>query len=264
MFIHSYCTSVQTHQRMDQAHADIWSAIQFCCRPLLPRFLAVVGGGGKTHLCRQAAQTVAALGQRSCFGTSTKMLPEQGFTLVQDKTDLSQVLACASFPFQFGQLIQTSEGEKLTAVTSNCLAEIVRQTDVVFCEADGAKRKPIKACQMQEPVYPPQTDAVAVVVGLSCLGRSVESCCHRWQIAVEQLGVSKTAIMNPERLAQLIMGNWIKPRSKSAMPWTIPPQSAQRFVVLNQADTPQLREMARAVAAALPAELPVLITRLNG
>lgn len=105
----------------------------------------------------------------------------------------------------------------------------------LLVEADGSRQKPLKAPAEHEPVVPPWVDQVLVFAGLSALGQPLDS---RWVHRPERFG----------RLAGLQAGQEIT-ISALARVLSSPmgslkgiPETARRVAVLNQADTPQLRQ----------------------
>ncbi|WP_276874600.1 selenium cofactor biosynthesis protein YqeC, partial [Anaerotruncus massiliensis (ex Togo et al. 2019)] len=118
------------------------------------------------------------------------------------------------------------------------LAWLAAHTDALFLEADGSRRLPVKFPNSTEPVIPEGTGRVIAVAGLSALGRPVDEVCHRAPLAREALGIPEGASVTPGIIARLLLAGY------------------GRFsptVLLNQADTPALREQGEQAAALLRA-----------
>lgn len=114
----------------------------------------------------------------------------------------------------------------------------------LLIEADGSRRHPVKAPAEHEPPIPNLVEAVVVVTGFSALGKP---CTSEW--------VHRPEIYS--RLSGLEIGQPITIQAMQRVLChplgglkNIPPQ-AQRIALLNQADTPQLRECANDLAKML-------------
>lgn len=70
---------------------------------------------------------------------------------------------------------------KLIGLSLQKIENIIKREifDYILIEADGAKRKPIKAPADYEPVIPRSTTMIIGVVGLDCYGRKIEEIVHR-------------------------------------------------------------------------------------
>jgi len=72
-------------------------------------------------------------------------------------------------------------------------------------EADGARRRLLKAPAEYEPVIPSEADRVVIVAGLDAIGRPLnERTVHRPEVAAPLLGVPPGAVVTPEMVAKLI------------------------------------------------------------
>lgn len=116
----------------------------------------------------------------------------------------------------------------------------MQAADAVFLEADGAKGLPCKAPAAHEPVLLPQSDILlGGGQGLSALGRPLEQVCFRAPLAAALLGVAPDARLTPALLAQLLASP--AGGRKAA-------EKREFWVILNQADTPALRQAAAETA----------------
>jgi probable selenium-dependent hydroxylase accessory protein YqeC len=116
----------------------------------------------------------------------------------------------------------------------------------IIVEADGSRRRPLKAPDASEPVFPATADTVIAVVGMSGLGQPLGDAAvfrpQRWSaLTGQRAGVPVT----PEALARVIA-------DPAGLMRGAPPE-ARRLAFLNQADTPERRSMANAVVDALAA-----------
>ena len=111
---------------------------------------------------------------------------------------------------------------------------LARLADYVIVEADGAKRLPLKAHAAHEPVIPPEANQTILVVGASGFGRPMYETVHRAPLAAQALGVPEDTVVTPALWAQFLEHEHLHTR-----------------VLVNQADLPQGRELARRLAAGL-------------
>jgi molybdenum cofactor cytidylyltransferase len=127
----------------------------------------------------------------------------------------------------------------------------------LLIEANGSRKKPLKAPAEYEPVIPGYVDIVVVVAGLSGIGKPLSS---QWVHRPERFGalasLSEGEPVTPEALAKVLtdpLGGLKE----------IPPD-ARRVILLNQADTEEQQAMAaRLVDYLLPNYHSVVIAALN-
>ena len=126
-----------------------------------------------------------------------------------------------------------AENGKLTLPPQQLLRRMA-QADAMFIEADGAKHYPCKVPAAHEPVLLPQSDIVLAVAGLSALDRPLREVCFRYDtIRPQFLAAAPDAPLTPSLLAQLLA---------SAQGGRKAVGDRQFYAVLNQADTPKLRQ----------------------
>ena len=185
--------------------------------------VSLVGGGGKTTLLYAMARHCAAKGWRVLVSTTTHIqCPERNWA----RTEAQREALWAAG--QFAVAGATAEGGKLTRPPA--LQEWMAQADVVFLEADGARRLPCKAPAAHEPVLLPESDLVLAVAGLSAVGRPLQEVCFRLKNACALLGVGPEMPLTPALLAKLLASDAGGRKNVGA----------RRFAaVLNQADTPE-------------------------
>ena len=196
---------------------------------------AVIGSGGKTTLLRTLGEELARSGARVILATTTKFLPFPGIeTVPGGEREIAEALGrrplvCAAAPW--------GERGKL-AESPVPMARLRALADYVLVEADGSAGLPLKAHAPHEPVIPAEAARTILVVGASGFGRPIREAAHR-----------------PERYAQL---------AECDIETAVTPEIAARvlraeglgdLVLVNQAETPEARELARKLAENLP--LPV-------
>ena len=205
------------------------------------RIVSIVGAGGKTTLMYALAGEYARRGLRVVAGTTTHILRPAADGRVAvvcdgDPGALERALAGGRIAVA-GTPARGAPG-KLAAPAPETLAWLAAHTDALFLEADGSRRLPVKFPNPTEPVIPEGTGRVIAVAGLSALGRPFDEVCHRAPLAREALGIPEGASVTPGIIARLLLAGY------------------GRFsptVLLNQADTPALREQGEQAAALLRA-----------
>lgn len=126
----------------------------------------------------------------------------------------------------------------------NALALAIEKQIPLLIEADGSRRHPVKAPADHEPPIPEFVDTVVVTVGLSALGRSLTSeWVHRPEIFSDLSGSPPGSPILLETVRRVLC-------HPSGGLKNIP-GGTRRVVLLNQADTPELRFQARQVASEL-------------
>ena len=173
--------------------------------------VSLVGGGGKTTLLYAMAAHCARKSWR---------------VLVTTTTHIRQPAACYAPD-------EAAENGKLTLPQLQLLRRMA-QADAVFVEADGAKHHPCKLPAAHEPVLLPQSDIVLAVAGLSALGKPMREVCFRYDtIRPQFLAAAPDAPLTPPVLAQLLASTQGGRKAVG---------NRQFYAVLNQADTPELRQ----------------------
>lgn len=160
---------------------------------------AIIGSGGKTTLLRTLS---GELPGRVLLCTSTHFQGYADLPAVLDPTAADLRKALAAHP------IVCSAGRSPTGKLVDCglpyeaLADLA---DFVLVEADGSRRRPLKAHAHHEPVIPPCTRQVICVVGLSGLHRPVSEVVHRPELFCPLVGCTPEDEATPERVARALV-----------------------------------------------------------
>ncbi len=127
----------------------------------------------------------------------------------------------------------------------------------LLIEADGSRRHPVKAPAEHEPPIPDFVDTVVVTVGLSALG---QPCTTDW-VHRPEIYAGLSGIQLGDEITLDVMKRVLCHPSGGLKNI---PSHARRVALLNQADTPQLREKAAALAEGLfPTYHAVIIAALK-
>lgn len=157
---------------------------------------AIIGSGGKTTLLRTLS---GELPGRVLLCTSTHFQGYANLPTVLDPTEADLRKALAAHP------IVCAAGRSPTGKLVDCglpyetLADLA---DFVLVEADGSRRRPLKAHALHEPVIPSCTRQVICVVGLSGLHRPVSEVVHRPELFCPLAGCTPEDEATPERVAR--------------------------------------------------------------
>ncbi len=210
--------------------------------------IAFVGGGGKTTAMFLLAHELKALGEKVLVTTTTNIgVPEPGqcdIAMLEGCTDLVELatlptgtIVCIGSGLLHGEIC------KVKSVEPAFIDELHASGwfDCILVEADGAKRKPIKAPADYEPVIPKSTTLVIGVVGLDSLGKNVsEENIHRCELFCACTGKKPGELIDRESIIKLILSE--NGLFKSA------PAASRKCVLLNKADTAELRLQAEQIA----------------
>lgn len=205
-----------------------------------PGVTALIGSGGKTSTMLALADELGCTA-RVIVCTSTRILPPDGLPLLlgADAARAPEVLGAHGVVC----IGQAAEKGKLAAPEVS-FAQLTQWADYVLVEADGSKRLPVKAHEPYEPVVPPEANQTIALFGLSGLGKPIREVAHRAELYAKNLGVSPDTILTPQLAAAHLNLEALHTR-----------------VLLNQADVPGGRALARAMAEEL--QTPVCMASLR-
>lgn len=175
--------------------------------------VSVTGSGGKTTLLYLLAGELARRGWKAILTTTTHLKRPDGenFSIILGE-DQEILLKCVREALQGSSFVlaarNCSPGGKLNGLQMGVIGGLLdlEEVDAVLVEADGARMKSLKGYAPHEPVIPPATTRILVVVGLDCVGRPLsEECVHRPAVAAKMLGVGEGEIITPESVVRLII-----------------------------------------------------------
>ncbi|MGE5679065.1 MAG: selenium cofactor biosynthesis protein YqeC [Pseudomonadota bacterium] len=116
--------------------------------------------------------------------------------------------------------------------------------DYIIVEADGSKRRPIKAPAGHEPVIPVQATKILGIIGMDSMGKPVsESFVHRPELFCSITGCAEGDSIDAELVSRLVMHE--EGLFKAS------PEKAARYLVLNKADGEIEKKAAFDIAAIL-------------
>ncbi len=242
----------------------LWERWGKTCAPK-PGVIALTGGGGKTTMMETLAGEAAQAGRRALAATSTHIaLPDRGTVLLfledcgmlelrregENRRYPVSALEDPAFQgclFQSGGSVLTAgtlcrpEGgqvRKLTVLPERIRKRLMQMADVVFVEADGAKRLPLKLPAAHEPALEEETEAVIFCAGLSALGRKAGEVLFRRELF---------SLSSDEPVTEELIGRILS----SELGGRKGVGSREYRTVLNQCDTEELEKSAGRIGAFL-------------
>ena len=205
-----------------------------------PGVTAIIGSGGKTSLLLRLAAELGA-SARVIVCTTTHILPPEGMPLLlgAEAAHTPEVLGVRG-----AVCVATEAAHGKLSAPAVPISQLMQWADYVLVEADGSKQLPVKAHEPHEPVIPPEANQTIAVFGLLGLGRPICNVAHRAERYARNLGVAADTILTPElAAAHLIL------------------EALHTRVLLNQADRPDGRALARQMAEKL--RTPVCMASLR-
>ena len=173
--------------------------------------ICFVGAGGKTTAMFTLAKEFKRLWKRVLVTTTTNIYyPDKGEC---DDIVISDVMDSRIFDrvrekgvIGFGREI--INGRKLAGVSKEFIENLYEKKvfDYILVEADGSKRKPIKAPARYEPVIPSNTTRTVGVIGLDAVGTKINtSSVHRPELFCSVTGTHLGDAIDEETIVQLIV-----------------------------------------------------------
>ena len=200
--------------------------------------ISLCGAGGKTSLMAALVREFASnSGERILATTTTKMGSDEaeGPWRACQAADAADLLAKSdddADPVLAYRDLDSARG-RLLGFPTHVIDDLARSGRFtrILVEADGSRRKPLKAPTTHEPAFPVTTDAVVMVAGASGLGQPLDDenvfRADRWSLLTDtDLAQPVTA----EALARIVVHADGLARNA--------PARAQRILFINQADTP--------------------------
>ena len=224
--------------------------------------VALIGGGGKTSVMRWGAQIAKQQQKNLWLTTTTKILQSSPI-------EAEHWHNAGTPPPSDGQWLwtggSTAEGKKWTGPSLMALERgRIRVPEPplppLLIEADGSAGCPIKVPGLGEPVVPSWCTMVAVLVGLSALGKPAgPETLHRWPQAQEILSLKQDEPFTKNHLKTLLA----HPEGS----FRATPPEAKKILILNQSDalfgkTREAKELAEFIAKSSSFLHGILITSL--
>lgn len=204
--------------------------------------ISVIGGGGKTTTIFKLASELKQLNRRVLITTTTAMYnpcPDlyDRLVIIEDEQIIEESLEKGTITV-LGRNI--SPENKLLGLDSSFIDAIYMQGffDFILVEADGSKKRPIKAPALHEPVIPDSTCKTIGVVGIDSLGKLInEANVHRPEIFTKVTNSALGDIITEEIIGRLVI-------SKDGL-FKGTPTTSKRYLLLNKVDNELQMQKAR-------------------
>lgn len=152
--------------------------------------ISFVGGGGKTTLMFRIARALADSGYKVLVTTTTKIYDVDDH--MYEKYVLRETISTVKHGKTTGITVfgDKIENSKLIGASPEALRDYIdfEGFDFVLIEADGSKKKSIKAYKNHEPVVPKYCNKVIAVISMDIIGCSL----------------TDSYVYNPEALSQIL------------------------------------------------------------
>jgi molybdenum cofactor cytidylyltransferase len=167
--------------------------------------VAFTGAGGKSTLLLALGNELASQGQRVVLTTTTKLGPDQLSGTVcwsPEPAEVERALAGPGPVFVVG----SDQGHKVEGVSPEAVNALYAETsaDYVLVEADGARRRPLKAPAAHEPVVPTEATLVVVLAGINAVGQTLGDAVHRPPQGTALTGLGESDLLRPQDIATVL------------------------------------------------------------
>lgn len=171
--------------------------------------VSFIGGGGKTTLMYRLAEEIS-LHHRVIITTTTKifMPPADEHPLVllgkgeTAEMELEGFLQSGIRPVLGSEVL---EDNKIKGIAPEAVNRLQDMAQYILVEADGSRGLSLKGHLEHEPIIPPATSVLVVVIGADVIGKPLlPQCVHRSEIVAERTGRETGSSINVEMIAGLI------------------------------------------------------------
>ena len=169
-----------------------------------PELVSFVGAGGKSTLLLRLGLELDQE-HRVVLTTTTRMGTDQipsSAVPVNGLDGVKQALLSGKMGFLIGEI----DGPKIIGPPVDLVDELFANLgpDYLLVEADGARRRAIKAPAEHEPVIPSRTTTVVVVTGLDAVGGRLDEVAHRPELVSAITGRGLDETLTPGDVATVI------------------------------------------------------------
>ncbi|HSH36328.1 selenium cofactor biosynthesis protein YqeC [Schnuerera sp.] len=169
--------------------------------------LSLVGGGGKTTTIFELGKELKALKKKVLITTTTAIYEpgeeDYDYYFLGDIKYFSPKEGSITI---FGDKVEKG---KLLGITPEKVEKIIEMElfNFLLIEADGAKKKPIKAHASYEPVIPKNTTKTIGIIGLDSLDKKIEDIVHRPEIFMKITDTKYSDIIDEEIIVKYILNS---------------------------------------------------------
>ena len=214
--------------------------------------ISFVGGGGKSTAMFRVADELVAQRKHVVTTTTTRLYAAQTqrdavllrYDLTPDLVSrVGEALAAHSHVIIVGDQV---EEDKVAGLPPTLIDDLIGLggVDAVLVEADGARRRPLKAPAIHEPVVPPVTTILVPMIGVTAVGAPLdEEHVHRPELVARITGSQFGQVVTPLTVARLLSHAQGGLKGK--------PAAARAVVLINQVDDETQLATARETARLL-------------
>ena len=167
--------------------------------------LSFVGSGGKTTTIFKLANELKKLGKKVLITTTTKIYePKEDYdyyflgNMPKGFRPKSGSITILGEEVKHGKLIGLALG-KLDNIIEKELF------DFILIEADGSKKKPIKAMGEHEPIVSKYSTKTLGIIGIDALDKEIEDIVHRPELFIKIVGKNLNKKVGEEDIIQLVL-----------------------------------------------------------
>ena len=196
--------------------------------------ISIIGAGGKTSLMFCLAKELAESGKRVLTTTTTKIfIPDSDQSpriittdSVEELIEKSKDCLSRFKHFSAGSKHISDPGKtsrKLKGFDPEIIDQLWRAAcfDWIIVEADGAKRKPLKATDTHEPLVPGMTTHLIHVTGLDAMGKTLDNNhVHRAKLfsnntglllgeAIDEQSIATSAVLEIKKAGTVISAGFL-------------------------------------------------------
>lgn len=166
--------------------------------------LSIIGGGGKTTTLFLLGEELKRLNKRILITTTTAIYNPgkiYDYYFLGRLENFSPMRGSITI---FGEKVERG---KLKGISLQKLENIIHRDlfDFIIIEADGAKKRPIKAPAKYEPVVSEYTTKTIGIIGLDCLNKKIKDVAHRPEIFTKITKSNYIDKIDEDTIVQLIL-----------------------------------------------------------
>lgn len=197
--------------------------------------ICLVGAGGKTTTLFKLAKELKALDKKVLITTSTAIYypndEDYDKLMINSSSNVFQSIEKAEKGTITIMGRDVSQDNKLLGLDKKLIEQIHNKKvfDFILVEADGAKKKPIKAPASHEPVIPNNVDKTVGVVGLDAIGKKInEKKVHRAALFCQITNSKAEETIDEKHISKLI--------AHSLGLFKDVPKGCKKYVLLNKVE----------------------------
>lgn len=146
---------------------------------IMAQIISIIGAGGKTTLIKRMKNQYLGEGKSVLVTTTTHMLREEDTDVSGDIESVLQKIHRDGYCM--AGLTDETNPQKICALPTDMLSDIIKHVDIVLIEADGAKHHFVKYPREGEPVIHTDTDTIILVMGLEDINKPVSEVVFRYE-----------------------------------------------------------------------------------